>query len=234
MKKKKVSSKDVFTYTAIICVLILVAFYFLFYKKYQDMTETTRRSNSALSQRISDLKIYYDNEEQYLLDTEALKVALANLLDIYPADTREEDVIMMATNIQAATPIEYSAINIDEREIIQDISQDIVVQAKQEQYQNAIQFVELNASYSNVLTYFSLKDAIRTILDSDYRLSIKNITYAKNEEDGTLDGVIDIGFYSVSGTGKEYSWPAIPAYESGTDNIFGDVAVSENGVAAGQ
>ena len=50
-------------------------------------------------------------------------------------------------------------------------------------------------------------------------LSVK-IVYAKNEEEGTLEGNIDLYFYSAAGTGKEYVTPDIAAYLAGTGDIF--------------
>jgi hypothetical protein len=51
-------------------------------------------------------------------------------------------------------------------------------------------------------------------------VEINNITYSSNENDDTLEGSIDLYFYSVLGSGKEYTAPKITAYPAGTDNIF--------------
>lgn len=41
---------------------------------------------------------------------------------------------------------------------------------------------------------------------------------------------MDLVFYSVTGTGKEYAAPDMVPYLAGTDNIFGDIVISGESV----
>ena len=61
---------------------------------------------------------------------------------------------------------------------------------------------------------------IRQIYESDNRIGIDNIVYTKNEEYGLLEGNIDIYFYSLAGTDKEYAAPDIAEYPAGTSDPF--------------
>ena len=59
------------------------------------------------------------------------------------------------------------------------------------------------------------------------RIGIQNVVYSKGDaENPNLSGHIDLVFYSVQGTGKEYAAPDMIPYIAGTDNIFGKVTVS--------
>lgn len=222
--KNNSTGKKALLYTAIICLLALAAFYFLFYRTYQEKTQELRDSNDALSARIADLKIYYDNEEQYVADAETIRGQLVELLDSFPAEVRVEDIIMETVAIENAAEIHYSNVGLSDREVLKEIDASVVLAANQEEYRNEICFIRQNASYSNTTDYDGLKAVVQEILSSEYRLGIENIAYTRNSYDGTLSGVIEVAFYSVTGTGKEYVAPNIPDYLSGTDNIFGYVA----------
>lgn len=222
----KPTSKEMFKYVALFGVLILVAVYFLVYKKYMDLTTQVEASNRQLSQRVQELKVYYDNEAQYIADTETMKQQMAELLAPFPADAREEDAIMKAVEMQEASPIIYSSINIAEKELKKEVAQSVVLATAQEEYSEAILFKQRDASYNNELTYFGLKDALQLIYDSEYPIGIRNITYSRGDDSGVLVGVIDLAFYSIEGIGKEYVLPAIPEYNSGTENIFGNITTT--------
>lgn len=224
---KKISSKQIFMYVVLIGILIVVAVYMLVYKKYSDLAEATRQSNEALQVRVDSLKVYYDNEQQYIDDKAAMEVKINEILEKYPSDNREEDVIMQAVYTQMATPITYSGVNIGEPEVIQSVGADVVAAADLEGYENEIAFVEQTGTYVNDITYDSLKYAIQTLYDSDYVIGIKSITYSKGDED-MLNGNLDLVFYSVKGNNKEYTLPNILPYVSGTNNIFGSTVVTNN------
>ncbi len=248
---KKSTSKQIFTYVVLFGILILVAVYFLVYQKNVEKTEALQASNANLQNRVNDLKVYYDNEATYLAEMEPMKTEIAEILSKYPSENREEDVIMQAVITQMTTPMEYTTVNIGDTEVMKAISADVVKGAGIEAYQTDINFNAQKATYANKLNYSNLKAAIKSLYDSKYVIGISGITYSDTEEistdeivdidaaEGTaventttaateetgketeLTGTLNLVFYSVSGTGKEYVLPEILPYESGTGNIFG-------------
>ncbi len=215
----KISSKQIFTYVALLGVVALAAVYFLVYKKNMDAAEATRQNCAALQVRVDALKEYYDNEQMYLDAMEPMKEEIKAVLEPYWADTQEEDIIMQAVYTQNVAPIIYNNVNIGEKGVLMSISEATVKAAGMEEFQQEIAFVERVGTYSNQTDYEGLKLALQSILDSEYGLGIKNIVYSGNEE-GKLNGTLDLVFYSVRGTGKEYELPNIIPYLSGTENFF--------------
>ena len=145
---------------------------------------------------------------------------IKDVLDQYPADAREEDIIMLAVKTQENSAIGYDSINMETSEVVYDIPLDVVQRADSEDYQEEIQFMRKHAIYVNTTTYDDLKSVIGQIFAANNRIGIDNIAYTKNEEDGTITGSIDLYFYSANGTGKEYVLPNIKAYPAGTADIF--------------
>lgn len=215
----KITSKQIFAYVSLLCIVGIVAVYAFIYKKNSDMAKEIKSNNEVLAQRVDKLKTYYDNEKQYLKDMEPLKEDIIKILEPYPADILEEDAIMQAVNTQRATEVVYSGINIGEKGSYKSISADLVKKAGMPEFQEAISFNKRSITYPNVVSYENMKMVVQSLFDSEYTIAISNISYTPSGEED-LNGVLDLVFYSVSGTGKEYVKPDILPYISGTDNIF--------------
>jgi hypothetical protein len=142
------------------------------------------------------------------------------MLDEYPAGVREEDIIMMAVQLQSKNKIGYDAINMEETESVYTIPYDEVSLAEIDGMDSDLIFARKQATYANTTTYDDLKSVIEQILNSSNRIGINSIIYSKDENNGTLEGSIDLYYYSIVGTGKEYTTPKITAYPAGTSDIF--------------
>lgn len=225
--KKQDTSKKIMTYVLLLSALLLLAVYFLVYKKYNDMAASIERSNIALRARVDELKVYYDNLETYNADIAMMQDQINVWLDEFPADVKEEDIIVLALDTEEAAYVAYTNINIQERTALRTIPADMVQPAGMENLTSDIIFVERKTSYVNTTDYFNIKNCVEVINNSDDRLVISNITYSENEDTGLLDGTIEVTFYSVLGTGKEYVPQDLPEYESGLLNLFGISEVKE-------
>jgi Tfp pilus assembly protein PilO len=223
--KKKKSSKKLFTketFLAItmigVCALLII--YVFVYLDYTDKTTQIEASNAALSATIKELQDYYDNMSSYETEIEEMKTSIDEMLDEYPAGVREEDIIMMAVQLQSKNKIGYDAINMEETESVYTIPYDEVSLAEIDGMDSDLIFARKQATYANTTTYDDLKSVIEQILNSSNRIGINSIIYSKDENNGTLEGSIDLYYYSIVGTGKEYTTPKITAYPAGTSDIF--------------
>jgi hypothetical protein len=149
-----------------------------------------------------------------------METQIKDMLGEYPADAREEDILMLAVQIQKNNDIAYNSIAMEETDMEYDIPSTLVSQVGVEDFNSDIVFRQKHATYVNVTDYNNLKSVIQEIYASPNRIGIDNISYAKNEEDGTLEGSVSLYFYSASGTGKEYAAPDIAEYLAGTSDMF--------------
>lgn len=227
-KGNSINSKNLLIYVAAFGALLMILVYVFVYQKLMTEAETIETSNRELSQRVNQLKVYYDKRDIYLADTETMEILIDELLDIYPADARDEDVVMLAVQMQQGNDGEFLTINAERGDAIHTISAETVNAAASEKYTQPIQFQDMYATYVNEVSYPGLKSMIQRIYDSNNRIGIQNIAFTKGDaENPKLSGHIDLVFYSVTGTGKEYVAPDIVPYLAGTDNIFGEIEVSE-------
>lgn len=224
---KKTTAKQVMAYVLALGFVVLLAVYFLVYKSYNDKAAALEKANVAKQQRVDELKVFYDNLETYNKEIEQYQAQIAAWLDEFPQDVKEEDIIVLALDTEKAAFVGYTNINISSRDAFRTIPAATMQLAKMENLTQDVIFVKRTVSYVNITDYFNLKKCVETINNSANRLTISNITYSKNEETGELEGTIEVTFYSVLGTGKEYVPQDLKEYESGLANLFGTATVTE-------
>lgn len=200
--------------------VVLAAVYMFIYSDYTLKTEQLASKNNELRNAVNELEEYNANMEQYKVEIEEIKKEAEKLLDAYPADVREEDAIMLAVNLGKRNIIDFDAINMEEKETVYTVEPYLVQAAAMEGLDESLVFAKKHAVYVNELTYDELKSVIKQVYDSDNRIGIDNIVYTKDEEYGILKGNIDIYFYSLAGTDKEYKAPDIAPYKAGTKDPF--------------
>jgi Tfp pilus assembly protein PilO len=217
--KAKITQKTFVNVVAIgVCALIVI--YVFIYRDYASRTEEIKSSNKELQNTIDELQTYADNIDQYKSAIEDMQNQIDESLSVYPADAREEDIVMLAVNIQEDNDVTYSSIGMEEAEVVYEIPDSLVTSLGMEGYDDSIKFTKKSANYVNDLDYGNLKSVIEQIFDSPNRIGIDSISYSKNDEEAILEGSIALYFYSASGTGKEYEAPDIAAYTAGTSDMF--------------
>ncbi len=217
------NNKNVLLYVAALGALLLILVYVFVFQKLTTETEAINASNRTLALRVNELKVYYDNRYVYMEDTQAMEQLIDELLVAYPADVREEDAIILAVQMQRDSGAMFQNINMERGSAIHVIPTETVTAAGSEKYTQEIQFYNMYTTYANEVSYEGLKRMIQVVYNSDNRIGIQNIAYSKGDaENPNLSGHVDLVFYSVSGTGKEYVAPDIVPYLTGTDNIFGE------------
>ncbi len=219
---KKGINKQALLYIVLLTLLIIVAAYFLGYKKFANQAETTQANNAVLQTTVDELKVYHINRATYEAEMGPMLTEVAEIMDKYPADIREEDMIMHGVATQMMAEVEFSNINMGDKEIFTTVPVEVVLATNQENLQEEISFVSTKGTYVNELDYENLKKLVQQVFDSKYNVAIDSITYARTSDDEpVLNGTVDLVFYSMLGNGKEYVRPDMRPYENGSSNIFG-------------
>lgn len=206
-----------------VCLIGLVVFVFVYvyvYLGYMEKTETLEQSNMTLRNELRALEEHYQNMDSYKQGIEEMQIAIEDILQEYPADAREENVVMLAVQIQEENDITYRSINMEEQEAVYTVPHDLFVAAGQEGFETDVVFAQKHATYVNETSYDDLKECIAQVYAAKERIGIDNIVYCKNTETGMLEGNINLYFYSAAGTGKTYEAPDMAEYISGTENLF--------------
>lgn len=224
---KKHFNSQVFGVIAAVSFAIILLLYVWVFLDYQERTEQLEASNLTRENHVRELEQHFYNMDEYQSQIVEMNKQLDEILAAYPADVKEEDAIMLAVKAQTENDFEIDSILMSESEDVYDIALECVTGAGIEQYTEAMKFRRKTSTYVNSTSYGEMKDVLRSIVESGTRLGIENISYLKNSEEQKIDGSIEISMYSVVGTGKEYEYPNISEYISGTSDFFGTGSVSK-------
>lgn len=219
MKNKE---QTAFFITFALCAVLLVVLYMYLYQPYREKTTSLESSNKTLSVRVNQLMQFYakmpDNQKQIELMTGEVH----DILSRFPADVLEEDILHLALQAQNdGAQVRYTNINVDKREELGVIPIETVRAAGMEGLEQQLTFNQRSAVYNNTTGYASLKVLISSMNNNQEELAIKNVSYVYDVESHALNGNVNVTFYTVSGTGKEYEPRTFKDYLSlGHSNLF--------------
>lgn len=217
---RELFNKKVMTYIALIGTVVLVMVYVLVYMKFTTLTEALEATNNNMQRDVDILKEYYEHMDEYQQDIMAMREEIGEMLSAYPADAREEDVLMLAVNMQEENVVNFSNINMEQPALVVAVPQNIVVAAAVDNLNSEVDFMEKKSTYVMETDYSNLKGLVETIYASDNRIAINNIALTMDDGGKILSGNIDVSFYSAAGTGKEYEAPGMEEYISGVSDLF--------------
>lgn len=211
-------------FTVVILGLALAAVVYLYvFKAYNEKTDALVSSNRQLATRVEELRVFYEKMPEYKEQIALMTDDIQKRLGEFPADVKEEDVIYLALRTwEEGILAAYSNITVAEREEMALIPAETVQAAGIEGLDKEIGFRQRMATYTNTTTYSNMKDLIESINRNQEQLAITSVAYSVNDEK-LLEGSIDVTFYMVSGTGKEYVPRTFKDYPVGISNLFGGV-----------
>lgn len=208
-------------------VLGCIIVYMYVYQPTLTKTEALKASNATLNERVEKLKSFYDQMAENENKIQEMTADINKRLEVFPADVKEEDVIYLALRSwEESILVGYTDIKIASRRDFAKVSADVVNAAKVEGLAGELAFVQRKATYSNITTYDQMKELIRLINANPEQLTINSVAYAVSDDElenalGIIEGSIDVTFYAVRGTDKEYVPREFADYEVGLGNLFG-------------
>lgn len=213
---KKLGPKEICGAVAAIGVIACLLVYMLVFNKYTEMTDELKSSNKLLQIQVDDMKQYYDHMEEYKKSISDWKAVIEQVTADYPGDAREEDVIMMAVNMQGDAVVNFEKINIAATEPVYTVPEEMVKDLKDENLTTNIVFNAKESSYACNTDYANFKDAVKVVYDDKYRVGINSVSFKRDKDDNNIiKGDIDITYYSLQGMNKDYVKPDMPSYISG-------------------
>lgn len=214
-------------------VLGCIIVYMYVFQPYQKKTEELKASNATLSQRVDQLRIFFNQMADNENKIEEMTKDINRRLDAFPADVKEEDILYLALRSwDEGILAGYTDITVTPREDFALIPAEVVQAAGIEGLTGDVSFIKRQVTYSNFTTYDQMKELIKLINANPEQLTIMSVAYAASEEEekkalGLLEGSIDVTFYAVQGTGKQYVPREFADFAVGLENLFGVTTVEE-------
>ena len=108
---KKYFNQKTFAGISIVGLVIVLMLYVFVFLNFQSKTEELEAANATKQKEVDELEEYYNNMAQYETDIRTMTDQIRDVLEQYPADAREEDILMLAAQTQEKNAIGYDSIN---------------------------------------------------------------------------------------------------------------------------
>ena len=230
----KVKKSDINLLIMLIGVLLAVVAYFIVYQQYTEKTASIEADNAVLEEEVRGLQELADNKDFYISETARMETEIADIMSRYPSEVRTEDQVMYTVKLENEHSIWVNSLSVEDTQLVQVAAPtaapaaDSVVEEGAEgdavQASGALSdtvFLYTSPfSISYKTTYRSAKDIIASIVTSDERMNISNISLAYDAETGCLSGTMDATMFTMSGTDAMYEELNVPGVPTGTADFF--------------
>lgn len=219
MKDKK---EIAFFLTLALCSVLLIVLYMYLYQPYTKKTEELRSSNQTLTTRVNQLSQFYAQMPENRRKIESMTEEIHEILDGFPADVLEEDALYLALRTQSeGATVRYKTIGMGKRAELGVIPESIVAAAGIEDLKQQLTFYKRTAVYNNSTGYSSLRTMLTSMNNNQEEMSIDKLAYVYEADSSALTGTVNVTFYTVSGTEKEYKPRTFKDYQDlGHTNLF--------------
>ena len=97
----EITKKDASLLIGLFGVLVAVVVYYLVFMPYTEKADNLKRENTALKSKVQMMQLLANDYDILLQKTEDNKETLKKILDRFPSDVKEEDMIMLAAQLQS-------------------------------------------------------------------------------------------------------------------------------------
>ena len=208
-------------------MIFAVIIYTMVYLPVSEETEVLEADNNNLRSRITELEQMATQIDTYQEDTVTMIMDINKVLANFPADSKEEDAILYATELEARNNSTYiSSVGLGDPELLYEIGPTSVPLNAEDEANNESRIFRLyrqTISLAHQFTYNGMKQFVTDIVENSDRRNIETITLSYDRSTGILVGTTNMNLYTLSGTDKAYEPQNIDGINLGISNIFGTI-----------
>lgn len=97
----EITKKDASLLIGLFGVLVAVAVYYFVFVPYTEKADSLKSENISLNSRVQTLQLLANDYDNLLQQTKDNQESLKKILDRFPSDVKEEDMIMLAVQLQS-------------------------------------------------------------------------------------------------------------------------------------
>lgn len=193
----------------VIGILMMLIVYVAVYQRTQLSNQDTKLRITQLETEESQLKAMKDNQKKNLKEIEVMTKEIKGILKEFPANVKEEDAILYATEIEESSQIKISDMTFTQR--------NLVFAGEKSEYSLYTTPVE----YQFLSGYGDLKTMVDRFVSGEQVRNIQQITLTYDTETGLLRGTMLGNHYSVEGEQQKYQPKDNEQISIGNQNVFG-------------
>ena len=235
-------------------ILIAVVAFFLGYKKIDEKTVSIQAQNQTLQQQVRRLDDISLKQDSYGKEMQSFEQDIASIVKKYPAEEREEDVILYAREMELKRELDVKNIQISKANLIyslvtstlggdgsntsteqpaetettgSSVDTELGIKTISEVSLPAVSLYSTVANYKFTVGYENIKACFADIYQHADSRNVTSIALSYDEETGQLIGDMSLNLYYLSGTDKVYKEPDAGVMLHGKDDLFGTIGAEE-------
>lgn len=210
---------------AIVGIVVLALVWARLYQPYQEETQTLEAACTELTQQIEQLKVWQKEMDLYEEENDTMKEDINGLLAKFPPESRKEDVIVYAADLEAHNSnTEIASIGLGDLELLYSVDASGVYLNEADEQNRIARTFSLygrQITFANTFSYRGMKQFVREIVEDSASKSIESMSLSFDRSTGMLTGSTVLNVFTLEGTERVYQPLEITDIPVGTENIFG-------------
>lgn len=202
-------------------LVILLLAYFLVFNKCQDEADQIESELKTRQEYLTELEDFKANESEYLSGIEAGKKVVTNITAKIPADVRSEDFVLYLLDMEKATGVDISSINVGDKTTVDEF--DCIVDDESK----TLKGETVDATIIAEMDYEQLKAVLDYIYSGNETTYTNSVVVSYDSTDAKLSVVTDLTKLCLDYEGAEAANRLMPAVNKGVDDLFGTAPVEE-------
>ncbi|MEG1595666.1 MAG: hypothetical protein RR364_04415 [Lachnospiraceae bacterium] len=219
-------------------------FLLTYYGLFKGLSAENDRLNEQVAQLQGEAAVARQiagHEEEYKTKMNEMNGKMDEMLGVLPAGIKEEDCIMLGSDLQKNTTMEIASVGISAPNLMYTVNEEGMATVagqqtadSEEGEEQRVTLTEGNkylfntkANFVCTTTYKGMKQAIDRVLEKENKMSIDMVTLSYDSATGYLLGSMVIDLYHLAGVDKEYEQPDVPVMSTGKENIFNSLEIGD-------
>ncbi|MDR0248318.1 MAG: hypothetical protein LBI44_01445 [Oscillospiraceae bacterium] len=220
-----IAKKDVNLILIVLGVALAALAYFLVYNRYTARSETLQGEINSLRPVLADLTAKDEQAPHYRATIDLSKATIRDGMRGYATDTRPEDLIMYAVELEERLGVTGSGLAFTAPAAVVSV-QGLTGAEGEEQFEQLTAY-RVGMSMSCRVTYEKLKELIDYFYLTSSNTSLDSVSLSYNSETGQLFANIVVQKAFLTSHHDPYEQTYVPDMPTGAPNPFGTVLVPE-------
>ncbi len=236
--KLTVSEKDKKTLMIFLVALIVFCSWYFGYRNINNMTVAMKEERNELTKKYDSLYPLYTEKDNYKSQTEKFEQSYEDLLELYPAGSSQEGMIVLAKAIEEDTGVEFSTLSMSEITPVYTFGQITSTNPSamgQAVYSTDYVGNRVTLTMNYKATYDQGKGLIsylNSATDRKYTIDSMSMTY--NETDDAMTGTIVLSTFDITGSDRTVPAVTVQNVPVGSSNLFTSDSFYSGSGAQGQ
>ena len=215
----KLAKRDLKLLLILAGLVIFLLLYLLVFNPAQTRLQEIEARSSQLTAQVQELETQYLQMAEYEAGIDAGRKNVRELLESFPGDVKEEDILSYLLTMEAKEGIHMESVTFNPPEIVQSFP--AVLEQSGQDVAAEVDACRASTVMTGSLTYPQAKNVIDYFYASPRQTTLENATLTYNAESGQLTGTFQLAKYFIRWDGAEYIPERVPVVDIGLGDLFG-------------